>query len=147
MTKIYPAYTITNKTLALLPAKTIEFSTIVLERERQYFIRQTPPEIIKSSCKDYWSSYEGRLQAVFKHTTYGQKPPIPIDPENQIIAIPTHSPKHHDCHWIIYNPQLRIIPHPEKTILHIGQQQSITLDISTHTLQKQIERAFVIYYK
>lgn len=147
MKQIQSTYTITNNTLALLPARKIEYNTIVLEQNQQLYIEQTPLEIIKASCKAYWSNYEGRRRTTIKHTGFKQKTPIPISKLNQIIAFPTHSPLHHDCSWIIYRPHLQIIPHPEKTILSIGYEQSIHLDVSIHSLQKQIERAFIVYYK
>ncbi len=147
MNHILSTYTITTNTLAVVPARTIEYSSIVLESNQQCYIKQTPFEIIKASCINYWSTYDGRRQTTIQQTGFKQKTPIPISKQNNIIAFPTHSPINYDCCWIIYSPYLRIIPHPRKTILYIGHGKSITLDISNHILQKQIERAFVVYYK
>jgi len=57
-------YTTIRETLALFPAKHFEYDTIVIERERKLYIRQTPLQIIKASCQNYWSTYEGRRDAV-----------------------------------------------------------------------------------
>src|SRR5690625_3189892 len=103
MMKILSTYNITNDTLALITARMIEYNTIVLERNRKLYIQQTPLEIIKASCKAYWSNYNGRRLTTIKHTGFKQKTPIPISKVNQIITFPTHSPTNHDCSWIIYS--------------------------------------------
>lgn len=70
---------INEQTVALLPAKQIEYDTIVLEHEKKYHVRQTPFHIIKAACCNNWCTYEGRRKAVIYHTNFKQKTPIPIN--------------------------------------------------------------------
>lgn len=95
--KIEQAYIINKATSGIIPAKEIEYDSIVAEGERFRYIRQTPLDIIKISCIHCWSTYEGRRQAVIHHTGFKEKVPIPVNPKQGIIAIPTHAIKHMNC--------------------------------------------------
>src|SRR5690625_6073800 len=89
-------YTIIEETNALLPAKQIDYNAIVIERSRILYIKQTPLQIIQTSCQKYWSTYEGRRDAVVNQMNFKQKVPIPISIHKAIYLFPTHSPNHLD---------------------------------------------------
>lgn len=138
-------YIITPATLALLPARSIHYGTIAIEGQQCRFLSQTPLDIIKASCDADWSAYDIRRQQVIRHTGFKQKTPIPTNIQQHIIAFPTHSPHHLDCSWIISTPHLHILQHPDKTLLQINNIQTLALNVSKHSLQQQINRAFDLY--
>src|SRR5690625_7871127 len=102
MSIIQSEYTIIRKTHALFQAKYFEYDTIVIEQERKLYIRQTPLQIIRASCQKYWSTYEGRRDAVVNQMNFKQKVPIPVSIDKTIYLFPTHSPNHLDNSWIAF---------------------------------------------
>lgn len=144
-------YIVNDKTIAIVPAKQIEFDSIVVESEGVHYIRQTPQQIIEASCIHNWSDYEGRRNAVIHHTGFKEKVPIPIHPNKGIVAFPTHAIKHIDCCWLIPQHILRIDTLKDdpkyKTIVTFTNRKSLRLDVSIRSLKSQSERAFEVKYR
>ena len=114
-------YKINDKTMALAPAKEIEYDTIVYETDRKFYIKQTAIQLIHQACLNHWSTYEGRRKAVMHQTGYKEKVPIPIHLKKEIIAFPTHAIKHFDCCWLFYHHVFHyesINDHPEFTSIY-----------------------------
>lgn len=149
--KIEAKYIMNETTIGMIPARKIEYDTIVIEGENLLYIRQTPLDIIKQSCIHYWSTYEGRREAVMHHTGFKEKVPIPINPKRGIIAIPTHGIKHIDCCWLMHDHILHYEPiknDPKyKTTVIFTNRRNIKLDVSIRSFQTQIKRAFEIKYR
>src|SRR5690625_7827007 len=95
-------YRINENTLALLPAKQIDFETIVIETDQIIKVRKTSLELIEAACYNEWSTYEGRRQAVIHHTNFKRKVPIPINIKKGIYFFPTHSPTSIHNKWISF---------------------------------------------
>jgi competence protein ComK len=90
-------YEINKETIAIIPANHIDYYSIVLERDQQLHVKLTPLQLIKASCLEGGSTYDGRRLAVTHQTGAQNKVPIPIHPLEQIYAFPTHSPSLHDA--------------------------------------------------
>ncbi|WP_078543595.1 competence protein ComK [Litchfieldia alkalitelluris] len=139
-------YQINHDTMSLLPIAHIDYSTHVIERTREFFVKQTALQIIQSSCIIGGSTFNGRRQAMFYMTGAKQKTPIPVFPNLNIIAFPTESPNNFECKWIFCNHVLKIKPnlgptrttHPSIIIFKNGQE--ILMTESYYLLQKQFER-------
>lgn len=148
---IKPTYHINKRTLAILPAKQIEYDTIVIEQQQTLHVRQTSLKIIKNSCKKYWATYEGRREAVIHHMNFQQKVPIPISIMNQLYFFPTHSPNHLDNSWIAAQQITQITRHPHsrnrQSIIQFACGQTLTIDVSTYILRQQAERTFACMYE
>lgn len=97
MKKILDDYEVNRSTVALLSVAHIDYCTIVLEENRQLYVRKTPTQIVKASCLEGGSTYDGRRTAIRYRTGSKQKVPIPINPRENIFAFPTHSPKAFEC--------------------------------------------------
>lgn len=152
MSKIQSTYKINRNTLALMPAKHIAYDTIVLEPHQTACIRQTPLQIIQSACFNDWSTYEGRRQAVIYHTNFKHKVPIPIDLHQRICFFPTHSPRNFNNLWIAFQHIAKVSKTKKKTgkpqpIIHFKSGQTLTLDISIHTLKQQMNRTLECMYR
>src|SRR5699024_6407938 len=143
--KIEHQYIINKDTSCIIPAKEIEYDAIVGEGERLRYIRQTPFDIIKQSCIRYWSSYEGRRQAIIHHTGFKERVPIPINPKEGMISFPTHAIKHIDCCWLMFHHVLQYEPiknDPKyKTLVTFTNRKTLKLDESIRSFQSQMERA------
>lgn len=145
--KIEPDYSINKSTIAIIPAKQIEFDSIVIEESQKFYIRQTPLQIIKASCLEYWSDYEGRRKAVIHHTGFKEKVPIPINSQEVMVAFPTHAIKHFDCSWLFYNHILqheRVKDDPTKTLITFTNGQTLSLNVSAKSIKTQLTRSLEI---
>lgn len=144
-------YEINQQTLAIIPAKQIDFDSIVIETKNTRHIKKTALQLIKTACYNDWTTYEGRRQAVMHHTNYIQKVPIPISMHNRIYFFPTHSPSNIDNSWIAYQHIAHIEKSPENTqkptIIYFKTGQAMSVDISIHTLRSQIQRTATCIYK
>ena len=140
---ILDQYVVNEHTLSLVPAKQIEYDTIVYERDHTFYVRKTPLQIIKDSCLANWHDYDGRRKGVMHKRNYRRKVPIPIDEERSIIAFPTHSTQDFDCHWIISLHILDIKPTPNanQAIIVFKNRLQLTLDVSAFILKTQFEKA------
>lgn len=144
-------YIVNKTTIAIVPAKEIDYDSIVVESESLRYIKQTPEEIIKESCLEYWSDYEGRRKAVIHKTGFKEKVPIPVNPKQGIIAIPTHAIKHINCCWLMPEYILRfeaIKDDPNfKTVVTFMNGRTLKLDVSIRSFKSQMNRAFEIIYR
>lgn len=152
MTTIQATYIINRNTYALRPAKAIHYDTIVIEKNKVIYVQQTPMMIIDHSCRHLaCSTYEGRRRAVMSLTNFYQKVPIPISIQQQIYFFPTHSSKHIDNCWLSFSSIQHVhlqtaFKHPE-TFIQFQDGQSLTINVSKHTLQTQVDRTFQVMYQ
>jgi competence protein ComK len=132
-----------------LPAAHMDYSTIVLEGNRQLFVKKTPLQLIKAACLDGWSTYEGRRKAVMYLTGSKQKVPIPVNPRDNIYAFPTQSPKEFNCSWIFYHHVKFIHPthvkteDPIQSIITFKNHQELPMNESCYVLEKQMQRTAI----
>lgn len=142
---VVDTYDINEHTLALLPAKHIEYQTKVLEQDRELYVRMTPLEIVKYTCYNEWCTYEGRRDAVTYHTNFKRKIPIPINIQKQIYIFPTDSPSDFDNIWISLNHIIhtkKSTQDAKKSIVFFSNKTKLTINISHYSLRKQIDRTF-----
>lgn len=148
MEKILNQYTINEQTMALIPAAHMAYDTIVLERDHQLYVSQTPLEIIKTTCLHHGSSYDGRRKAVMYKTGFKKKTPIPIRPSKNIYCFPTHSPTDFKCSWILYNhiatwKQFQSVKKSAtKSVITFKNSIELQIDVSPFILEKQMQRTF-----
>jgi competence protein ComK len=145
MKNIQLTYEITPNTMAIFPAREIEYSAIVKEEHQIIYVRQTPLQIIKSACLEGGSTYDGRRKAVTHLTGAIQKVPIPINPRRNIFAFPTHSPTAFECNWIFYHHIKSILPslqtsNKTQSIIQFKNQQELPMNESHYLLEKQYTR-------
>ncbi|SDJ97518.1 competence protein ComK [Sediminibacillus albus] len=143
MTELLADYQVNKHTMALLAAAQLEYETVVLEQERQLYVKQPPLQLIKKACLDAGSTYDGRRLAIIYHTGSRKKVPIPINPEKNIFAFPTCSPASFSCYWIFYRHIFDIETGPsvenssaQSTIVFTNGQQ-LPMKESAYVLKKQ----------
>ncbi|MEH7236396.1 competence protein ComK [Bacillus sp. JJ1562] len=145
MKNIQLTYEVNPQTMAILPAREIEYSAIVKEEYKIIYVRQTPLQIIKASCLEGGATYEGRRKAVTHLIGAIQKVPIPINPRRNIFAFPTHSPTAFECNWIFYHHIKTIVPSQQtsnttQSIIQFKNNQELPMTESHYLLQKQHTR-------
>ena len=142
-------YTVNKETLAILPARAIDYRAIVLEKQQTYHIRQTPLEIIKNACIEIgFSTLKGKQEAVKHHTDLKYKLPIPISIAQQIYAFPTQSILNYDCSWIFYHHIMHVgkLPSnnkPTQTTITFKNKREMNINVSPYIIQQQMNRTFL----
>lgn len=141
---ILPHYIINRNTSALLPAYHTDYQTTVWENNGQRFhVKKTPIQLIKAACLEGGADFDGRRAAVTHKTGITSKAPIPIIPQEQVYAFPTHSPKLHECHWLFYHHIHAIRRHPEiptHTYTIFKDERELLLQVSYRTMERQLQR-------
>jgi competence protein ComK len=139
-------YTISLSTIAIVPNFHPQYQTMIIDLEGIFYSNDKPGEIISRSCLTYGASYDGRRDAAIYLANYIQKTPILISEANGSIAIPTHSPDHDDCTWIMLH-HIKEIKSTTKSCCQIKFHNYTDLEvkISSLTIRQQIQKAAVIY--
>ncbi|PKG25273.1 competence protein ComK [Niallia nealsonii] len=146
MPTILPNYEINDQTLALKPSFHHKYSTIVLEGDQKLFIKQTPLQLIQQAALKGGSDYNGRRKSLIYLTGIKKKIPIPLYPQKNIYAFPTHSPNHINCHWIFFHQVESIQKHPTSTYsakIIFKNGQELLLEESLYLLEKQMYRTWL----
>ena len=132
-------YEINEGTLAIIPS---EKQSKIYEDNREYFIKNTPYEIMDNSCKYYGSSYEGRKEGTKAILNVSYKVPIIVDSGRNLIFFPTNSPSAEDCCWLSLKNIKEVREEDYNTTLIIfNNGVSISLPVSKRTMENQIFRA------
>jgi len=141
-------YKINRNTTALLPAKQVGYETRIIEYNKEHYVTETALEILEHTCREDWASYEVRRDIVSEKTGYIQKVPIPVNIEEGIVAMPTHSAQNMDCMWIMLNRHTSIHRNKNRMELVINHNtyETIPIPASVHTITNQIKRSRVVQH-
>ncbi|KGA98671.1 hypothetical protein AJ85_00275 [Alkalihalobacillus alcalophilus ATCC 27647 = CGMCC 1.3604] len=140
---LFPTYEPTNETLYIRPSFSIDHEAYVKEMQQNYKIKQPPNQIIHTACLDGGASYDGRKSAVIHNTGIQSKIPIPINPNQNLYAFPTHSPQSVDNIWIFFHNVYIYKKHPTdstQSIIQFVNRETLTVPISFATLERQMHR-------
>ncbi|NEU30296.1 competence protein [bacterium LRH843] len=140
---VLPNYEIHQDTVALIPAYHPDYDTIVIERYQRLCVKKTPLQLIKLASIEGGADYDGRRKSVIHKTGAKHKVPIPVNPNEQIYAFPTHSASQHKCAWIFYYHVKTIKPSNKKlnhSIITFNNGTTLPLDVSFTSLRRQMKR-------
>ena len=133
-------YRVNNNTMAVAYAPPFYNSALVLEVNGMLRIQKRPLEIIRDACIDYYSSFDGRREAVMCKTKYRRKVPIPINPDLGIYAFPTHALDDKACCWIFYHHVEKIKEGKYNGIVVFKNGMELEVETSTYVLKEQMRR-------
>ncbi|WP_157842656.1 competence protein ComK [Bacillus alkalisoli] len=146
MMEVMNDYLMDTSTYALLPYFHEKYQTKIIDEDGIYYSEERPEEILRRSCLTYGASYEGRRDSVIYMTNYVQKTPILTLQEEKVISIPTHSPDHMDCAWIMYHQIRQLVPTDKnRCIIKLRNYTEIEVQASHQTMKQQMQKAAVIY--
>ncbi|MEI3613596.1 competence protein ComK [Pseudogracilibacillus sp. SO30301A] len=149
MKQIKSDYIINENSLALLPARQIEFESIVIETDQIIKVRKTQLELIDETCHIECCTYEGRRNAVIHHTNFKRKVPIPINIQKGIYFFPTHSPSDINNKWISYQHIYKIKESscPSKSNIIFNNGLKLSVKVPYEVLDRQMQRTFECMYR
>ncbi len=139
-------YSITNKTLAIVPFG--DDKSLVYENDNCFIIDNQPKKIMEDNCKYYGSSMNGRAKGTDSLIGISYKAPIIVEEKSPIVFFPTSSPRLRKCAWIslsnidsyYYDDTLR------KSIIKFINEDSLAFSLSYNILNNQILRANRLEY-
>ncbi|WP_081457699.1 competence protein ComK [Alkalihalophilus pseudofirmus] len=137
---ILKSYDINRDTVAIVPAYSPDYDTIVYETDHTYYVKELAHSMIERACIEGGATCEGRRDAVSKLINVSSKIPIPIDPLNHIYAFPTNSPSKFECNWIFYHHIHTFKKLSNKTLITFMNHHQLTVDITHSTFEKQVQR-------
>lgn len=144
--KVLDDYIATEVTLAILPVRHMDYSSIVYEQARTYYVRQTPMHIIKASCETYYSTYDGRRKAIISQTGFKYKTPMIIREQGPLLAFPTISPSEFDCAWIFSHHIKSIQPDDLNCKIIFHNEREMPLPLSDYRVNNQKNSTLHLHY-
>src|SRR5699024_4528915 len=133
-------YKINEDTNIIIPAKHINYDSIVLEGDTVYPVRQTPLEIVKYTAKCNGYDFESRKKSCDTYFDYAYKLPISLSDAMLLIAFPTRGIDHFDCIWIIERNVKEIMKQGGVSTIIFNNNQSVTVDIGLNILKNQYKK-------
>ncbi|WP_158736812.1 competence protein ComK [Alteribacillus sp. YIM 98480] len=138
-------YLISPNTMAVSPFFEEGGQSRIYERNSDIMVvGESAMNIISEGCLLGGASYEGRKDAVKYRTDIKCKLPVPMNVLKRIGAMPTHSPRTDECHWLFPYHIKFINPHPD-TKFHSEvvflDGQTLRVNISPYSLKLQKMRA------
>lgn len=133
----------------IFPTYELSEHTIVLEGDQTLSIQLTPLQLIQQAAIKGESDYTSRRKSMTYLTGIKKKIPIPLYPQKNIYAFPTHSPNHQNCHWIFFHqadsiqklPKSKNSIYATKIIFKNGQE--LLLTESVQKIEKQMYRTWL----
>ena len=142
-------YEISPYTFAVIPVEYgYKMYSKVIEYNEEFLVPQRPIDVIKTSCKYFGSSFEGRCEGTKELLNISHKVPIAIDPGNGLFFFPTTSPLRNTCVWLSYEHIVsRIRLAPAKTQINFRNKQSIVIPVSYSIIENQMLRTALLKSK
>ncbi|GGE70766.1 competence protein ComK [Priestia taiwanensis] len=139
--EIYEEYEVSPTTMAITFNNHTMYQTKIYDKHGIYYCSRKGMNLMEEGCLQGGSTYDGRKKAVAHLKRFKQRTPIPVIPNEGVFAFPTCSPTNWNCTWLFYRhiKEFKRINH-ETTIVTFHNGATLTVDISSATLQKQIQR-------
>ncbi|WP_017726090.1 competence protein ComK [Halalkalibacterium ligniniphilum] len=137
-------YEVNQETLALCPHFHPEYQTKVLETSGVYYVKGKPLDLLKRNCKQFGASLRGRQEWAAYVMNKSYKLPILVQEHHNLLAFPTHSPRHTACTWIFVNqfPDIKTAAQKQKSLVQFPNGTELTVDVSYPSLNRQMQQGF-----
>lgn len=98
--------------------------------------------IVKGLCERELFTYESRVRLTKKHLNIKSK--IPIYVNDQVLLMPTNSPKRYDNVWVNYFCVFSYQNHFNKTLVLFDNLDEVVLNVSVNVFKTMMEKASLI---
>lgn len=115
---------------------------IIVCKERVQKAESTAFSIVKGLCKRELFSYESR--SMLTKNKLNIKTKIPIYINENVLLMPTNSPKRYDTHWINYYEVFSFEKYFNGTIILFYNLNEKLLDVSYKSFKIMMEKASII---
>jgi competence protein ComK len=142
------AYEMNRFTMALIPVfEDKHIYTCACEFGCTFYIPRDPYTVLRENCRYYGSSFEGRKEGTHELIHVCHKPPIIIDPIQNMFAFPTASPESPLAHWCLLS-HIRGFTTiaPQQVQVQFTDGQVIHFPISAYSFSKQYHRTALLQW-
>ncbi|MCU5746018.1 competence protein ComK [Staphylococcus sp. SQ8-PEA] len=146
------SYVIRKDDMAIQPYPTkrglLDYTKILKFKSPELIAQERTQKIIERSCKFYGSTYAYKKNDATRMTEIVSKPPILLTPLFPTYFFPTHSDRKLENAWvnIHFIQSIKALRDKRCKIIFVDNQ-SITVNISEHSLRHQYHNAVFYYYK
>ncbi len=119
-------------------------SEVVFKNHTIYYERSAF-SLVKSLAEKMFFSYESRVKQVKKQLNINVR--IPLYLNNELLLIPTMSPKNYETIWLNYFKILKLVKNNQKTIVVFNNLESLEVNISYNILKRGLANAAVVLNK
>lgn len=137
-------YEINKETLAVVGVN--KNSTKILEKNKEYYIKDIAYEVMEHSCKYFGSSYNGRVEGSKKMIGSNYKLPIIVEESNELIFFPIVTPDNPKCVWIALKWYDYVKVENGKTYIYLKNGKKIQSSASKNSIENQVLRASRLLY-
>ena len=137
-------YEINLSTLLLIGIN--DFSTKIIEYDREFIVNNSCKEIINNSCKFFGSSLLDRINTTKRLVNISSKVPILIEESRDIIFFPLKSTREKCNIWISFNNLKSYELMNKSTMFIFKNNKEYFLDFSYYIIDNQITRSMMLDY-
>ena len=137
-------YEINKETLAVVGIN--KNSTKIVEKEKEYYIKDIAYDVMEHSCKYFGSSYSGRVEGSKKMIGANYKLPIIVEESNDLIFFPVVTPDNPKCIWISLKWYDCVKVEGGKTYIYLKNGKKIQISASKNSIENQVLRASRLLY-
>ncbi len=137
-------YEINLSTLLLIGLD--DFSTKVIELDKEFIINYSSKDIINNSCKYFGSSLSEKINSTKRLINIASKSPIIVEESRNIIFFPLKSTREKNNIWISFNNLVQYQQNNQKTLLIFKNNKEIDLDFSYYIVDNQVTRSMMLDY-
>lgn len=130
---------VTQDSLLITHNYDLTYQAKIIGQNTITYAKEDPLTVMKVSCLNNFTSYDGQRQAVNHYFGYKQKLPIPLLLD-KIYLFPTKSPSQLDCMWINYNKLEHLEKKAKGSRLYFTGSIYLDLAESYRTIRTQIQR-------
>lgn len=144
------SYTINGATMYIGADESVqgEVITQILESSGNlYKVNKTSNRIVMENCRAYSSNYSHRKEITKHLTRIISKQPIMIDFIGSYIYFPMYSDRNHINHWFNIKYVEDYIKVGDLTRVTFTNGETIDIDVSYYTFERQYMCALKLYYK
>ncbi|KAA0958733.1 hypothetical protein FQ085_03160 [Planococcus sp. ANT_H30] len=143
-------YGISSETIVILPDfdENGFLNALICKKDEITKAGLSPYDLIDMNLRFRGSSMRGALDGARTLLDKRYMNPVILDKERDIILFPSRSPFREDCVWL----SLRHVRSYRRsgtshTLVELSNNSTIRLDVSFHTFNKRIQRAYELRYK
>ena len=137
-------YEINKETLAVVGIN--KNSTKIIEKNKDYYVKDLAYEVMDYSCQYFGSSYEGRVDGSKKMIGYNYKVPIIVEESEELVFFPINMIESPKCIWISLKWYDYVKEENNKTYIYLKNGRKIQTLASKNSIENQVLRASRLLY-
>lgn len=137
-------YEINLSTLMLIGIN--EFSTKVVEIDKEFIVESSARDIMNNSCKFFGSSLNERVNTTKRLVNISSKAPILVEESRSIIFFPLRSTREKNNIWVSFNNLVSFESKNKSTMFVFKENKEYSLDFSYYIIDNQVTRSMMLDY-